>query len=54
MIGDQGAEGVEVEEGHVTGEHEHVTREVGDGGERDLDGASRAGDLVLIDDDDLG
>ena len=47
-------ERVVVQERHVAAEHEDVAREVGDLRERDLDGASRAGNLVLVDDDDLG
>ena len=52
MLVEEGRERVGVQQRHVAVEHEHLAVEVGrQGGERLLDRTTRAGDLVLIDDD---
>ena len=55
MLLEERGERVGVEERHVAVQHEHLAVEaVGERRERLLDGATGAGDLVLVDDDDAG
>jgi hypothetical protein len=54
VVSDEGAQRLGIEQGDVTGKHQHVAVEIGDGVQGDFDGATRARDLVLVDHDDLG
>ena len=55
VLGDELAEGRGVEQGDVAADdHDLALEALGQSRDRELDGASRAGDLVLVDDDHLG